>query len=80
MGYTLIFDVGVISGVIGSVSDNLDPTIRQSHPVFARSDVSVPRLSMREVLAGVLIIDGVTKSVVGGSLQKCWKIFFGYAR
>ena len=73
--FTFIFHISMITVVICSVGDNLDPAIRQCNPVFSRCCIPISNFSMREIFSSVLIVDRVSKCIIWWSLKKKVKIF-----
>lgn len=61
---TLISHIGVKTGPpVGSISDNLRPTVRKLHSVFAANCLAIARLLSTEIISGSLILHGITELV-----------------
>ena len=71
--------ISLVSGVSISncVSDSLGTTIGEEDAVLTVGSVSITRLFLVEVHTGVVVIDSVVVSVVGGLFVVCWGGFVG---
>lgn len=60
----LISHIGVKTGPpVSGVSDNLRPTVRKLHSVFAANGLAIARLLPTEIISGSLILYGITELV-----------------
>jgi len=68
---TLVPNVGVKTGPpIGSISNDLCPTVRKLHSVLSANGLTVARFSPAEIVSGSLILYGIAKLVGFGLKRK----------